>query len=207
MSRSDRVTAHLGLGSNLGDRLVTLESAIWSLDESDGIAVTDVSGIYETDAWGPIEQDAYLNAVVEVATTLSPRELLVEVQAIEQAFGRDRDREERWGPRPLDIDILLYGDEVVDEPDLVIPHPRIGERAFVLVPLMEVMPGGTLPDGTRLTRLVSALAPITGIDLHVRMEDPPGRTRMKRPEGPRGPAARLAGDWTPPRGAPPGTER
>lgn len=203
----DPVTAHLGLGSNVGDRLATLESAIWSLDDSDGISVEDVSGVYETDAWGPVEQEAYLNAVIEVSTVLTPQELLIEVQATERAYGRDRDREVRWGPRTLDVDILLYGDRVVAEPDLVVPHPRIAERAFVLIPLMEVMPGGALPDGTRLTRLVAALAPITGIDLHVRIQDPPGRARIQRPEGPRGPAATMAKDWTPPRGAPPGTER
>lgn len=182
--RPGTVRAVIGMGTNVGDRLATLEAAIWSLHESDGIVVRDVSGIWETAPWGGVDQGPFLNAVVVVATTLSPRDLLADLQATEAAFGRDRDREVRWGPRTLDLDILLYGDEVVEEDDLVVPHPRLTERAFVLVPLLEVLPGHSLPDGTRLTSALTALAPFEGMDLHVRLSDVPGRRGIPRPEGP-----------------------
>ena len=202
-------TAFLGLGTNVGDRLETLTSCLFVLDEADGIAVEDVSGVYETAPWGVEDQAPFLNAVVRVRTTLGPRELLADCHRTEAAFGRDRSREERWGPRTLDIDLLLYGDEVVDEPDLQVPHPRLAERAFVLVPLMEVFPGGEVPpDGVRLTQLVTRLAPIEGVDLFVRFSEVPGTGhRLARPEGPRGPGPMTADQWDRPDGAPPGTER
>ncbi len=203
------VTAFLGLGANTGDRLETITSCLFVLDDTDGIAVEDVSGVYETAPWGVEDQDPFLNAVVRVRTTLSPRALLADCHRTEAAFGRDRSSEQRWGPRPLDIDLLLYGDAVVDEPDLVVPHPRLTERAFVLVPLLEVHPGGTIPpDGTRLTQAITRLAPLEGIDLFVRLSDVPGTAgRIERPEGPGGPGAFLADAWERPEGAPPGVER
>lgn len=207
MTTAPAVTAFIGIGSNLGDRLATVEAAVWALHGSDGIAVEDVSGIYETLPWGGVEQDPFLNAVVKVVTRLSARDLLAECHATEAAFGRDRDSEQRWGPRVLDLDVLLYGDEQIDADDLVVPHPRLAERAFVLVPLLEVFPGGELPDGRRLTRCLADLAPIEGIDLFVRMEESPGRQRPQRPAGPAGPKAVPADQWVRPRGAPPGTER
>lgn len=199
--------AFLGLGSNLGDRLGHLESALRHLDANDDVSVVDVSGVYETEPWGGVDQDPYLNLAAAVDTTYAPRELLGFVQQVERWHGRDRDAEQRWGPRPLDIDVLLYGDRTVEERDLVVPHPRLAERAFVLVPLLEVFPGGTLPDGTRLTQLVNALAPIEGIDLHVRIEAPGGR--LPRPDGPPSPGAFLADEWEQarPDGPPPGVER
>jgi 2-amino-4-hydroxy-6-hydroxymethyldihydropteridine diphosphokinase len=184
----------LGLGANVGDALETLTAAVYALDDLEGFAVADVSGVYETPPWPAppdpraVEQDPYLNLVVRGVTTLAPHALLAETQLIEAAFGRDRSREVRWGPRPLDIDLLLVGDHEVDTPELVLPHPRIAERAFVLVPLLEVWPGGVLPDGRRLTRLLADLAPIEDIELHVRLEDVPGR-HVPRPEGPVGPTA------------------
>lgn len=178
------VRAVIGIGTNVGDRLATLEAAIWTLHEADGIEVLDVSGIWETAPWGGVDQDPFLNAVVVVTTTLAPHDLLADLQATEAAFGRDRAQEVRWGPRTLDLDILLYGDEVIDTDDLVVPHPRLAERAFVLVPLLEVLPGETLPDGTRLTKALTALAPFEGIDLHIRLSDVPGRQGITRPEGP-----------------------
>lgn len=205
------VTAFLGLGGNVGDALETLTSAVYALDDTDGIGVEDVSGIYRTAPWGGVDQDPFLNAVVRVRTTLSPLALLREVQATEAAYGRDRAREQRWGPRMLDIDVLLYGDETVDEDGLVVPHPRLHERAFVLVPLMEVFPGGALPDGRRLTRLLLDLGEIDGIELVVRLEEVPG-DHVGRPEGPGGAGAFLTEEWlaSPESrrpGAPPGTER
>lgn len=187
-------TVALGLGANVGDALATLEAAVYSLDDVDGLAVVDVSGVYETPPWPPpgepgsVEQPNYLNLVVRAICSLDARDLLAETQLIEAAFGRNRRREVRWGPRTLDIDLLLFGDEEIDEPDLVVPHPRLAERAFVLIPMLEVMPGGALPDGRRLTQLISALAPIEHLDLVVRLQDVPGR-HVRRPEGPTGPPA------------------
>lgn len=203
------VTAFLGLGSNVGDRLEALTSCLFVLDEADGIAVEDVSAVYETAPWGVEDQDPFLNLVARVRTTLSPHALLADLHRTEDAFGRDRDAEQRWGPRTLDIDLLLYGDEVVDDPPtLAVPHPRLTERAFVLVPLMEVMPGGELPDGTRLTQAVARLAPITGIDHFVTLSEVPGTAhRIERPAGPGGPGAIQAKDWKRPEGPPPGVDR
>ena len=203
------VTAFLGLGTNVGDRLETLTSCLFVLDDTDGIAVEDVSGVYETAPWGVEDQAPFFNAVVRVRTTLGAHELLADCHRTEAAFGRDRDAEQRWGPRTLDIDLLLYGDEVIDTADLQVPHPRLAERAFVLVPLMEVHPGGAIPpDGLRLTEALMRLAPIEGVDLFVRFSEVPGTGhRLERPEGPRGPGAMTAQQWMRPDGAPPGTER
>lgn len=127
--------AYLGIGSNLGDRLAHLQRAVDGLAATDGVEVVAVSAVYETDPIGP-EQPDYLNAVVMIDTTLSPHELLTVGQGLEAAAGRIR--EVRWGPRPLDVDIVFFGDEVVDEEDLRIPHPRWRERDFVLAPLCDL---------------------------------------------------------------------
>lgn len=198
--------AFLGLGSNVGDRLETLHSTVYVLHDIPGITVEDVSGIYETAPVGPVEQDPFYNAVVRVRTTLSAHELLAECRQTEAAFGRDRDSEQRWGPRRLDVDVLLYGDEEITTDDLQVPHPRLAERAFVLVPLLEVFPGGSLPDGRRITALLGELAPIEGVDLVMRLPEVPG-PHLQRPEGPAGPGAVRAEDYHRPEGAPPGTER
>lgn len=209
------VTAFVGVGANEADRLGTIEAALVVLDDTDGIRVVDVSAVYETAPWGGVDDDdterhvtdqqAYLNAVARLETSLSAHALLTELLATEAAFGRDRDREERWGSRALDLDLLLYGDEVVDDPPrLVVPHPRMAERAFVLVPLSEVHPGGSMPDGTRLTRLLLGLGGIEGIDLHVRLAEVPGSARLvERPDGPRGGPAVMAADWDASRPDPP----
>jgi 2-amino-4-hydroxy-6-hydroxymethyldihydropteridine diphosphokinase len=184
----------LGLGANVGDALETLTAAVYALDDVEGFAVDDVSGVYETPPWPPpddprsVTQEPFLNLVVRGVSGLDPAVLLRETQLVEAAFGRDRTREVRWGPRPLDIDILLFGDLQIDTPELTVPHPRIAERAFVLVPLLEVAPGGALPDGRRFTQLLAALAPIEGIELVVRLEDVPSRA-LPRPTGPSGSAA------------------
>jgi 2-amino-4-hydroxy-6-hydroxymethyldihydropteridine diphosphokinase len=124
----------LGLGSNVGDRRAQLSSALSQLPD-----VVAVSSLYETEPLGgPVEQDPYLNLVVELDTALSPRRLLKLAQALESAAGRVRSV--RWGPRPLDVDVLLVGDEVVDDEDLVVPHPRMWERRFVLAPLSDLAP-------------------------------------------------------------------
>ena len=130
--------AYLGLGSNLGDRAAMLQLAIDDLAAADGVTVVAVSGVYETAPVGGPEQDDYLNAVVAIDTRLDARELLHVAQGIEQHAGRVRTV--RWGPRSLDVDVLLVGDARVDEPDLQVPHPRLAERGFVLAPLRDVAP-------------------------------------------------------------------
>ena len=129
--------AFIGLGSNLGDRLAALRQAVAQLKE--GGDVTAVSPLYETEpVGGPEDQGAFLNIVVELATSDSPRQLLVRCQALEEAAHRVRTV--RFGPRTLDADVLLVGDLVVDDPDLVVPHPRMWERRFVLAPLADLAP-------------------------------------------------------------------
>jgi 2-amino-4-hydroxy-6-hydroxymethyldihydropteridine diphosphokinase len=130
--------AYLGLGSNVGDRLAHLQAAVDGLAGTDGIEVVAVSPVYETAPVGGPPQDDYLNAVVALDTELTSRDLLDVARRLEA--GEHRVRAERWGPRTLDVDVLLVGDDVVDEPDLVVPHPRMRERAFVLVPLSELAP-------------------------------------------------------------------
>lgn len=128
--------AYLSVGSNMGDRGAHLRFALKALAESEGVQPLRGSSIYETSPWGPVAQDNYLNACIQVETSLSPEELLELCQSIEQAA--ERRREVRWGPRTLDMDILLYDDITLDTPGLTIPHPRMKERLFVLVPLLEL---------------------------------------------------------------------
>ena len=135
--RSRPVSACIALGSNLGDREAYLAAAIAALRREPGIEVVAVSSLYETDPVGPPPQGPYLNAAVRVNTELAPRGLLDCLLQIEAAAGRRRNRE-RYAPRTLDLDLLLYGDERIDEPGLVVPHPRLHERTFVLEPLRDV---------------------------------------------------------------------
>jgi 2-amino-4-hydroxy-6-hydroxymethyldihydropteridine diphosphokinase len=128
--------AYLGIGSNLGDRVSSLQLAVDHLAATEGITVVGVSSVYETTPVGGPEQPDYLNAVVAVETTLTAHELLHVAHDIEAAA--ERVRTVRWGPRTLDVDVLLVGDERIDDPDLVVPHPRMTERAFVMVPLAEL---------------------------------------------------------------------
>jgi len=130
--------AYLGIGSNLGDRAALLQSAVDGLAATDGITVAAVSPVYETEPVGGPEQPEYLNAVVAIDTDLTARQLLEVARRLEREAGRERG--ERWGPRTLDVDVLLVGDERVDEPDLLVPHPRLYERAFVMVPLADLDP-------------------------------------------------------------------
>jgi 2-amino-4-hydroxy-6-hydroxymethyldihydropteridine diphosphokinase len=144
------VIAYVGLGSNLGDRGATLLAALEALRNSPAVEVVAVSTFRETDPVGVVDQPRFVNAVAALETSLAPRELLVRLLQVERELGRDRAREERWGPRTVDLDLLLYGDDVIDEPGLTVPHPRLAERAFVVVPLLELAPDLTLPDGRRL---------------------------------------------------------
>jgi 2-amino-4-hydroxy-6-hydroxymethyldihydropteridine diphosphokinase len=131
--------AYLGLGSNEGDRLSHLQGAVDGLGAIPRVKVVGVSAVYETEPVGGPPQDEYLNAVVGIDTSLSPRELLGVAKRLEAQAGREPVGE-RWGPRPLDVDILLVGHELVEEPDLVVPHARLFERHFVLAPLADLDP-------------------------------------------------------------------
>lgn len=132
-------TAILGLGSNIGDKPANISSAIQVLTESGDIRVVSASRIYRTAPWGVLDQDWFANACIAVATQLTPEALLARCLAVEQVMKRVRDR--RWGPRVIDVDLLVYGSETRETTDLTLPHPRITERAFVLVPLAEIAPG------------------------------------------------------------------
>lgn len=145
--------AFLGLGSNVGDRAGYLREAVRRLDAPD-LRVTDRSPVYETAPWGRTGQPTFLNQVVAVDTTLAPRALLERCLAVERSLGRVRG--ERWGPRPIDVDVLLYDEAVVREADLTVPHPELARRAFVLVPLADVAPHLRLPDGTGIDALLAA---------------------------------------------------
>ena len=141
----------LGLGGNLGNRRELMRTAVAEIRQ----VVDDVrvSSLYESAAWGVTEQPAFLNAVLRGRTTLSPLDLLDAVQAIENELGRVRTQ--HWGPRMIDIDILLYGAEVIDEPRLQVPHPYMTQRGFVLRPLADLAAGLTLPDGSLVGELLT----------------------------------------------------
>jgi 2-amino-4-hydroxy-6-hydroxymethyldihydropteridine diphosphokinase len=141
---------YLGLGSNLGDRKDYIQRALAGLIRG-GVTIEGVSSLYETDPVGFVDQPAFYNAVVRGYTGMKPRQLLETILALEKELGRRR--EIRWGPRTIDIDILLYGDEVIKEADLEIPHPRLAERAFVLIPLLELAPALSLPGGRKVADL------------------------------------------------------
>ncbi|VDG98447.1 2-amino-4-hydroxy-6-hydroxymethyldihydropteridinepyrophosphokinase [Lysinibacillus sphaericus] len=136
-------TAFLSVGTNMGDREAYLKLAIASLRAVEGIELVETSSIYETAPVGVTNQADFLNIVVRLATTLAPLELLAVCQRIEQELGRERTI--RWGPRTADLDILLYNDEVIESETLSVPHPRMRERAFVLIPLTELAPECTDP--------------------------------------------------------------
>jgi len=143
----------VGLGSNLGEREATLWKALEGLGATEGIEVLAISSFRETEPVGVVDQPRFVNAAAALETSLSPRELLERLLDVERSLGRDRAVEERWGPRTLDLDLLLYGGESIDEPGLEVPHPRLTERAFVLEPLLELDPDLRLPDGRPLRDL------------------------------------------------------
>lgn len=150
-----RRTVVLAIGSNLGDRLENLQGAVDALADTPGLRVVAVSPVYETDPVGGPDQPDYLNAVVVAEGRHSPRTLLERALAVEAAF--DRVREVRWGPRTLDVDVIAVGDVVVAEPDLEVPHPRAAERAFVLVPWLDVDASAELPGAGPVGPLVERL--------------------------------------------------
>ena len=143
--------AFLGLGSNLGDRLTNLQGAVDLLQVEPGLRVLTSSRVWETAPVGGPPQPDYLNAVIRVETDLSARDLLDVAHRVEERLGRVR--KERWGARSIDIDVLLFDEETIEESDLVVPHPRLAQRAFVLLPVRELIADPVLPDGTRLREL------------------------------------------------------
>lgn len=153
-------TAYLCLGSNVGDRAGTLGLAIGVLARA-GLTIRARSSLYETPPWGPIPQGPYLNQVVEVESPVNARSLLFLGLLVELMLGRNRAREVRFGPRRIDIDILLFGQQDIAEPDLEIPHPRMLERAFALVPLVEIAPELIIQG----TRAADALARLDATDI------------------------------------------
>jgi 2-amino-4-hydroxy-6-hydroxymethyldihydropteridine diphosphokinase len=155
-----RVRAFVALGSNLGDRLANLQEAVDRLGGAAGVSVVRTSRVYETDPVGPPQPD-YLNAVVMLDTELSARALLDVCLGIERGMGRERG--ERWGPRTIDLDLLGYGREEIAEPGLVVPHPGMHERGFVLVPLLELEADPLLPGRRTVANLRLGAAMLTGV--------------------------------------------
>ena len=141
------VVACIGLGGNLGDAETTLRAAQKALDGMPGTRLLRASRLYRTPAWGKTEQPDFINAAALLETRLSARELLDGLLAIEREFGRTRavDGSDRWGARTLDLDLLLYGDAEIVEPGLHVPHPHLHERAFALLPLVEIAPDAAIP--------------------------------------------------------------
>src|SRR5690606_15925550 len=139
--------AFLGMGSNIGDRFAQIEQAVRFLEDSCAIEVNKLSSVYETEPVGYLDQPKFLNLVCQIQTTLTPHQLLRLVQSIEQQLKRKRTI--RWGPRTIDIDILLFGNQIIHDPDLIIPHPRMLQRSFVMIPLAELDPDRMIPGTTK----------------------------------------------------------
>lgn len=148
--------AYVGLGANLGDREGAIRRALELLGADPAIEVVAVSALRETDPVGYAEQPRFLNGAAALETGLSARDLLERLLAVERELGRVRGEGPRFGPRAIDLDLLLYGDEVVDEPGLTVPHPRLAERRFALEPLHELDPALRLPDGRAVRELLDA---------------------------------------------------
>jgi 2-amino-4-hydroxy-6-hydroxymethyldihydropteridine diphosphokinase len=137
--------ALVGLGGNVGDAATTLRQALQELEALPNTHLLRASKLYRSQAWGRTDQPDFINAVAMLQTGLGARELLDAMLGIEHDAGRDRRAAERWGPRTLDLDLLLYGDAVIDEPGLHVPHPHLHERSFALVPLVEIAPDAMIP--------------------------------------------------------------
>ena len=153
MNRVEMRLAYIGIGSNLDDPARQVRAAIDALMHLPRTTFVRVSRLYRTAPWGKADQPAFVNAAVAVSTALPPRELLDALLAIERAHGRERDGE-RWGPRLIDLDILVYGDASIDEPGLRVPHPHLAERAFALLPLADLDPDLEIPGQGRVSALL-----------------------------------------------------
>lgn len=148
--------ALIGLGGNVGDVRTTLDRAVAAFCDGDVVRLLARSADYETPPWGVTDQPPFVNLCLRVATVLAPKALLQRALAVEAGLGRDRATGRRWGPRPVDIDILAYDDLALDAQDLTLPHPRMKDRAFVLVPLAEIAPHWRV-DGERIADLAARI--------------------------------------------------
>lgn len=146
MENARIATVYLGIGSNQGDSEKLIRQSLLALDRIPGIKVDQTASLYRTAPWGNTQQKWFLNTVTRIKTTLQPKELLTHLQALENQMGRVR--QITWGPRTIDLDILLYNEELLDYPDLIVPHPHMLERAFVMVPLAELAPELTIQGET-----------------------------------------------------------
>jgi 2-amino-4-hydroxy-6-hydroxymethyldihydropteridine diphosphokinase len=155
-AQNSTMRAYIGLGANLGNRTDTIRRALELLDEQEGVEVVAVSTLRETDPVGYLDQPTFLNGAAELETELQPRELLDRLLAVETALGRQRTGP-RFGPRTIDLDLLVYGDEEVAEPGLAVPHPRLAERRFALEPLAELDPELRVPGRGRVLDLLAGL--------------------------------------------------
>lgn len=153
--------AFVGLGSNLGDRVGSLAKALGLLGRVPGVRIAAVSRAYESEPWGVVDQPAFANAVAVLDVSVEAEELLAACKRIERELGRQTG--ERFGPRPIDLDVLLFGDRVIDGPGLTIPHPRMLERDFVVTPLLEVAPGLRMPAGSAVERHDGLEGRVTGV--------------------------------------------
>ncbi len=153
----DSVRAFVGLGGNIGDVANTLMEAIWAIDGLPQTSVRSQSDLYRSPPWGRTDQDPFINAVVELQTRLAPMVLLDSLIEIEERFGRVRSADERWGPRTLDLDLLLFGEQTIQSPGLCIPHPHLHERGFVLVPLAQIAANLDVPGQGRVADLLAAI--------------------------------------------------
>jgi 2-amino-4-hydroxy-6-hydroxymethyldihydropteridine diphosphokinase len=148
--------AYVGVGSNLGDREGTVRRAVELLDGTPGVHVVATSTLRETEPWGYLDQPSFLNGAIVVETALSPQDLLEVLLVVERELGRTREGP-RYGPRTIDLDLLLYGEMELDEPGLTVPHPRLSERVFALEPLSELAPGLVVPGVGSVADLLAAL--------------------------------------------------
>jgi len=164
------VEAFLALGGNVGDVRATFDRAVQMLCADDTVQLIARSSDYRTPPWGVTDQALFINAVIAVATSLDPHDLFMRAVAIERALGRERHKEHRWGPRTIDIDILAYDDVVIHDPDLTLPHPRMFERGFVLVPLAEIASDRIIAG----IRVRDALARVDGSGIE-KLPPPPSR--------------------------------
>lgn len=154
------VNSWLSLGGNLGDRRALLSRALDHIKKLPTTRLSAVSALYETPPWGDESQAKFYNALVRIDTALAPEDLLTALQEIEQLLGRVRDPARPWGPRTIDIDILMFGDVVMDLPRLTLPHPRLTERAFVLIPMVAMEPGVMIPGQGSAQDFLAKLPPL-----------------------------------------------
>ncbi|MGZ5009651.1 MAG: 2-amino-4-hydroxy-6-hydroxymethyldihydropteridine diphosphokinase [Methylobacter sp.] len=153
-SKADFITAFIGLGSNLENPAEQIKSARTAITQIPGVRELAFSSLYHSPPMGPQDQPDYVNAVMCVATDLPPTDLLCRLQHIENDHGRVR-KAERWGARTLDLDMLIYGDQLIEMPDLIVPHPGLSERAFVLYPLFEIAPQLVVPGKGHIVDLLA----------------------------------------------------